>query len=171
MLSQEEWMQVIDPYILKFYDMIEEWFTHFCEETKELDIASPFIEIQCDRLYQSKKLFENAGFEINPIWRYVNQTKFYRCCFTILETFTCALVSYYAVVNMPGFCSKVTKEFMRKIKINDDHAFLDIENEFIEKLTSAYIIQRHWRKAISDPNYLICRKRLENECRNMGIRV
>lgn len=44
-----------------------------------------------------------------------------------------------------------------------DHSYTTLRTEMIMVHHSATVIQRNWRKAISNPNYQICKERLKNE--------
>ena len=43
----------------------------------------------------------------------------------------------------------------------------DIYYAMIEANHSVHILQRSWRRSVSDPNFLACRRRLENEFKTM----
>jgi hypothetical protein len=47
------------------------------------------------------------------------------------------------------------------------YAFHDIEEELEKKVKAVYVIQRQWRKSISDPEYKMCRDRLKREFKEM----
>ena len=82
--------------------------------------------------------------------------------------------SWFDLSNHPNITWDIVKENLDKpwdwfgLGMNPNILMTDQELcEIVKRIVKARVIQRYWRICVSDPNYLVCRKRLLYEHNNM----
>ena len=154
-ITEEEYGEFVINYLCELKTLITTHLMHWVEDLGISNNKTDMFEyIISDNFIENYKEFDVG------IFKHIINNHIYDYIFTLEECLVCAIRS------LP--CKTDVKQFIKNY-INNlyfDHSpdsFDYIEDELTKKLEAILKIQKHWRKCINDPRYLLCRKRLNNE--------
>ena len=137
-----------------FEDNRVAWLESVRIHFRQVDIHEPYLECH---------MFQHALCALDPEeWfdKLCYDDSISEICSMVLQTLTNCILALPPKVNVRMFVDRFSKCHPgNNICFNDTSAY----HNFDHKVQAAYIIQKRWRKCISNPKYAICRKRLLSE--------